>query len=205
MFLFFAQVVLLTGVQADYQCNGALRVNVEALKATSTALSTAIDQLKTRRDTFTTSPSTFQLSSDKTVEIVDDKTAPPGTFSKTDTYNKMLGICVARGHLPLTFTYNERFNMYKLLKKFGFSKVVLNVQATDTNTYWGATGQLTHFEKYLEDDLPTSATKNALKFIYYSVNEDGVETMDVINTPFTLEQYGTTEKHFYPFLCEPND
>ena len=205
MFLFFAQVVLLTGAQADYQCNGALRVNIEALEATKTALTTAIDQLETRRDTAITSPSTFQLSSEKRVQIVDDKTAPAGTFSTSDTYDKMIGVCVSRGHIPLVFTYNERFAMYKVLKKFGFPKVVLNVQATSLNTFWGANGQLTHFEKYLEDDLSTTAKRDALKFLFYSVDKDGLETVEVINSPFTLVEYGTTEKHFYPFLCEPSD
>ena len=112
----------------------------------------------------------------------------------------MLGVCVGKGHLPFIFTYNERFAMHNVLKKFGFPKVVLNVQANSQNTFWGANGQLTHFERYLEDDIQSAANKNALKYISYSVNAAGIETVSVISSPFTLVQYGTTEKHFLPFV-----
>ena len=190
---------------AGIPCQGVLRLDVEALRETNEDFKTTIKQLRTITDNQQHKPTTFFFNSRKTIRIIDDKHIPPGTLQTTDNYDKLLVHCTKQGLIPLTFSYNERFRIYQLMQDFGFPKVVLNVLSTTQSVVFGGNGQISHFDSLLATSLTTDLKKQQLKYIYYSVNKSGAETVSVINSPFTLTQYGDGTKHFHPFLCEPQD
>ena len=210
IFLLFLILWLLPGSHAVDQCQGALRFNIPSMQQAVRdfeGVLAGLDEIKTNAGQGKSTLSYQFYGGGKTVTIMDSRAVLANALTDSTTYDKLQDWCLLLGLTPLSFTTNQQMAIYEMMKDLDLPKIVLGVKADSHNVYFTGDGSLSHFKTKLNAVLDTDQKKKALKYIHYSVTKALVETVAVIDSPYTLTKYVSDDgvSHYHPFICQSSD
>ena len=191
--------------EVNTQCEGPIRLDVDGAQGVYDSFAKAIVDLTFIKGALDKEPGqafTGHVGT-KNVYIL-NKRFSFATFNSTTTYNDVLRLSLKLGLRPISFSSTETHAVYQFQAKHGIPKIILYLQAPGQHDIkFGSDGMISHLSS-----LVTVAANDrpSLKFGSYSVSKQGVETLSVINNPYTVVPFGAGAKEdYHPLICGGDD